>query len=102
LFEVRAADAGATGSIIEYDTTGGVGPGTYFQGRYGASPHDTWENNTLASGSGELFYNQWFVVRSGQPPVYVTTACILNGAGNVRAIPALNVARLTDVDLSTI
>jgi hypothetical protein len=101
-FNVRAADAGVTTELLGFSSTGGVGPSTFFQGRYGATATDTWQNTTTGVGKGELFMHQWFLVRSGQAPVYITPDIIIGGVGNVIANPSLNVVQLSPTPLSAI
>jgi hypothetical protein len=101
-WNVRATDPGVTSALLSWDTTGGVGPSTFFQGRYGADPHDTWENTATGVGTGELFLHQWFLARVGQPPFFVTTETIIQGAGNVIANPSIYAVQLSPTALSAI
>lgn len=101
-WNVRATDPGVTSSLLSWDTTGGVGPSTFFQGRYGAAPNDTWENSATGAGTGELFLHQWFLARTGQTPVYVTTDTVIQGAGNVIANPSIYAMQLSPTPLAAI
>lgn len=101
-WNVRATDVGVTNVLLSWASTGGVGPSTFFQGRYGTSPADTWQNTATGAGTGELFLHQWFLARAGHTGFFVTLDTVIQGTGNVIANPSIYAVQLSPTALSGI